>query len=295
MSITTYLPRLTHVILWDLPSCNVLPPLGQLPNLEWLKIDGMGSIRMIDGVFYGGRGAFPRLAYFTLSNMDCLEEWNTPYPSVVDGSNVLAFPKLFELSINHCPLLRFIAFSPPGRHVIICSSDQALLSPWDNKGHVGASSSAANKWLSVASCEAPLHQWSLLRHLPGLQLLEISSCSDLTCGSTDLLQCISSLDTLIVEDCNGTVALPEMLGDLTCLRLLKIIGCPGLSQWCTSKENRMKLAHILEIELDGNRIEIRRPYRRYVTGREQKLKNKGAPTRTMKDLEDTTSRDGVGI
>jgi len=124
----------------------------------------------------------------------------------------------------------------------------------------------------VKCCEVPLHQWSLLRHLPGIIHLEISGCSDLTCGSTNLLQCISSLDTLIVEDCkNGTVALPERLGDLTslmelevrnckgiktlpksirqltCLQLLVINGCPELVQWCKSEKNKKKLAHIKAI------------------------------------------------
>ncbi|KAG2557223.1 hypothetical protein PVAP13_8NG178301 [Panicum virgatum] len=165
----------------------------------------------------------------------------------------------------------------------------------------------------------------LLCHLPRLAQLEITDCSDLTCGSTDLLQCISSLERLLVEeDCkNGTVALPERLGDLTsltelsllsckgiktlpesiqhltCLRhlkingcpelvalperlgdltslvylmlrdcdgikslpesiqqltrlqLLEINGCPELVQWCILEENKMKLAHIKDIELDG--------------------------------------------
>ncbi|KAG2561512.1 hypothetical protein PVAP13_8KG164900 [Panicum virgatum] len=51
MSIATYLPGLANVTLRDLPSCNVLPPLGQLPNLRSLSIKGMDSIRKIDGDF----------------------------------------------------------------------------------------------------------------------------------------------------------------------------------------------------------------------------------------------------
>ena len=122
------------------------------------------------------------------------------------------------------------------------------------------------------TCEAPMHQWNLLRYLPYLTHLEITDCSDdLTCSSTDLLQCIFSLECLIVEDCNdGTVALPERLGDLTSLTELKVYnsngiktlpqsiqqltrlqrleigGCTGLVQWCKSERNKMKLGHIKE-------------------------------------------------
>ncbi|KAG2561546.1 hypothetical protein PVAP13_8KG228400 [Panicum virgatum] len=272
MSIATYLPRLRNVTLRDLPSCNVLPPLGQLPILGSLSIRGMDSIRKIDGGFYGGRRAFPKLVYFSLSHMECLEEWNATYSSDVDDLNELAFPKLRLLSINRCPLLRFNACTPPGITVIIDSSDQALLSQWENRGHVSASSSAATKQLYVKCCEVPLHQWNLLRHLPCLTHVNITDCSGLTWSSTDLLQCISSLETLFVVDCkNSTVALPERLGELTslkrlvlrdcngitslpesiqqltCLHRLEINGCPGLVQWCKSEENKMKLAHIEEI------------------------------------------------
>ncbi|WVZ83910.1 hypothetical protein U9M48_031005 [Paspalum notatum var. saurae] len=79
MNIATYLPHLEKVVLEDLPSCNVLPPLGQLSNLKWLKIQGMDSIRKIDADLYGGRRAFPRLVHFTVSHMENLEEWNMAY------------------------------------------------------------------------------------------------------------------------------------------------------------------------------------------------------------------------
>jgi len=270
MSIATYLPHLRDVTLRDLPSCNVLPPLGQLPNLESLSIGGMDNIRKIDGGFYGGRSAFPRLRGFDISRMECLEEWNAE-----DGLNDLAFPELRKLSINHCFFLRFKVCWPPAMHVTIDSSDQILLSSWENRDHVSASSSTATTSLHVKCCEVPLHQWSLLRHLPCLEDLKITDCSDLTCISTDLLQCISSLKILTVKYCkNGIVSLPERLGDLTSLtqlvlrdcsgikslpesiqqlrslRRLVIRDCPELVQWCKSEENKIKLAHIREIIFD---------------------------------------------
>jgi len=96
----------------------------------------------------------------------------------------------------------------------------------------------------------PLHQWNLLRHLPGLKRIEITDCSDMSCGSTDFRQYIS-LDSLTVKHGeNGTVTLPERLGytslavffckgiktlqlpeslqQLTCLRHLEITSCPKL-------------------------------------------------------------------
>ncbi|KAJ1273841.1 hypothetical protein BS78_05G016000 [Paspalum vaginatum] len=232
MSIATYLPHLEEIVLEDLPSCTVLPPpLGQLPNLERLHIHGMGSIRKIDGDLYGGRRAFPRLKRFYISDMECLKEWNAAYNIDEDGSNELAFPELRRMDINRCPSLRFKACPPPGQLLFINTSDQVLLSSWENRGrrHVSAGTGTTGLW--VKCCEAPLHQWSLLRLLPCLTDLRITDCSDLTCSSTDLLRCLSSLDTLIVEGGdreNALVALPERLGDLTSLEELRILNCNAI-------------------------------------------------------------------
>ncbi|KAG2557228.1 hypothetical protein PVAP13_8NG243600 [Panicum virgatum] len=248
----------------------------QRPTTTWSVRKPQVAEDQQNGQHYGYIRAFPQLEEFSLSHMDCLEEWNTSYSIGEDGLYELACPKLRRFRIKRCPLLRFKARSPLGKgDLFIDGSDQALLSSWENRGHVHASS-AATKKLYVECCEAPLHHWNLLRHLPGLMHLDITGCSDLTCSSTDLLQYISSLETLTVKDCkNGTVGLPETLGELTSLKELKVLncngiktlpesiqqlrflrlltinGCPELVQWCKSEENKMKLAHIKQIRLDG--------------------------------------------
>ncbi|CAN6272673.1 unnamed protein product [Urochloa humidicola] len=271
MSIATYLPRLWKVVIEDLPSCNVLPPLGQLPNLTDLEISGMDNISKINGDFYGGRTPFPGLRYFTLSRMECLEQWNAPCSIGEDGFD------LVKLTIDLCPMLRFKEWFPSCEHLSISRSDKVVLSSWENRGAFPA----ATIRLSVTLCEAPLHQWNLLRHLPCLRDVKINDCSDLTCSSTDVLRHLSYLRTLSIssEDRENTiVALPERLEDLTsltklkifgckgikaipdsiqqlrCLKYLEIDGCPELVRWCLSEENEMKLAHIKEIILNGKVI-----------------------------------------
>ena len=155
---------------------------------------------------------------------------------------------------------------PLGEHLGINGSDGVMLSS------LGVSFSAATTMIRVENCEAPLRQWSLLRHVRCLEWLYIEGCSDLTCSSNDdLLRCLRSLETLRVINCNSIVALPELLGDLTaleqlevrnckaiknlpesiqqltCLQRLEINRCPDLVQWCKSEENNMKLAHIKQI------------------------------------------------
>ncbi|CAL4984816.1 unnamed protein product [Urochloa decumbens] len=197
MSIATYLPHLEKVVMEDLPSCNVLPPFGQLPNLKWLEIRGMDSIRKIDGDFYGIRRAFPRLLHFSLSHMECLEEWNAEYSFGEEWTGWKSgMPELREIIIDSCPLLRFKACSPPGKGRLFLSRSDQVVSSWENIGHANASSYAATTRLS-----------------------------------------------------------------LECLRRLEINGCPGLVQWFKTWENKMQLAHIKEIIIDGEPLSVTRSER----------------------------------
>ncbi|KAF8667178.1 hypothetical protein HU200_053126 [Digitaria exilis] len=107
MRLNDYLPGLIEVEMSDLPSCNNLPPLGQLPNLTYLYIRRMNSIKKIGMDLYGGARAFPRLEQFHINGMKCLEEWNMIISSDEDGLNEPMFPQLCYVSITHCPRLRF--------------------------------------------------------------------------------------------------------------------------------------------------------------------------------------------
>ncbi|CAL4989421.1 unnamed protein product [Urochloa decumbens] len=266
-SIESYLPRVIRISITELPSCSTLPPLGQLENLQELHIEQMDSITKIDGDFYGCRGAFPKLATFRLIRMERLEEWNTEHPCGEDGSRVLVFPVLTLLAISDCPKLRMKPCLPRGEYYLDIRRCDDLLSPLEETCQVPEYSYPPPKGLFVHYCEQALHEWRLLHQLPGISYLSIEHCSDLTCSSTEIIRCLSSLEILSVTDCESITALPDWLGDLTSLTRLEIInctgiqtlpgsiqrltnlqelkvsGCPDLAQWCES-DNSMTLARI---------------------------------------------------
>jgi hypothetical protein len=81
----THLPSLKYLQLIDCKSCVHLPPIGQLPNLKFLKIvgatavskigpecigSGMGNLRSTEAV------AFPRLEILVIRDMPNWEEWS---------------------------------------------------------------------------------------------------------------------------------------------------------------------------------------------------------------------------
>ncbi|CAN6270448.1 unnamed protein product [Urochloa humidicola] len=65
---------------------------------------------------------------------------------------------------------------------------------------------------------------------------------------------LPSLTNLSISDCKSIDTLPKSIQQLTCLASLVISECPKLAQWCKSKENKIKLAHIKEILVDWKSI-----------------------------------------
>ncbi|CAL5067344.1 unnamed protein product [Urochloa decumbens] len=233
MRIDAYLPGLTWIQMSDLPSCNNLLPLGQLPNLTYLEIRQMDSIKKIDADLYGRTRAFPRLDRFSIYSMKNLEEWNTAYSSDYGSLNEPLFPSLRFVEIRHCPKLRFKPHQPQIIDYLSISCDEVMLSR-GNRRRVG--SSAAKCDVVVECCGVP---WNLFRHLPRPQNLRVKNCCDLTCSSPDFLRGLTSLHKLEVMhktsgietnvcNCKTILSLPEWLGDLTSLMELEIWSWEGI-------------------------------------------------------------------
>ncbi|KAM0858239.1 hypothetical protein ACQ4PT_047950 [Festuca glaucescens] len=83
---TTQLSSVIYLKLVDCNSCVLLPPIGQLPNLRYLKIVGAAAVTKIGPEFVGCRGAnrrstdavvaFPKLETLLFWNMPNWEEWS---------------------------------------------------------------------------------------------------------------------------------------------------------------------------------------------------------------------------
>ncbi|KQK02678.1 hypothetical protein BRADI_2g03020v3 [Brachypodium distachyon] len=82
---TTCLSSLLHLTLRDLRSCVDLPPLGQIPNLKFLRIEGLYAVTKVGPEFVGCRKgdsacnefvAFPRLEYLVIIDMPNWEDWS---------------------------------------------------------------------------------------------------------------------------------------------------------------------------------------------------------------------------
>ncbi|KAG2561437.1 putative disease resistance protein RGA3 isoform X2 [Panicum virgatum] len=226
IGIADHLPNLSRIYLSNLPKCNSLPPLGQLPNLQELEFSRMSGILKIDEDLCGTRrSSFPGLKDFSLFGMESLEVWYTTYSYGGDGVSKFMFPNLSVLKIHDCPNLRL----KPCPHIAECQWDirggcDGVISSWEESASqtTVSSPSAPVTTLHVYDCEVPMHQWRLLHHLPALTKLKISRCSDLS-SSPQIMQALSSLEWLCLKSRDQPVPeQPNWLGQLASLKELTI-------------------------------------------------------------------------
>ncbi|VAH56689.1 unnamed protein product [Triticum turgidum subsp. durum] len=130
---TTFLSSLIYLKLVDVRSCVHLPPIWQLPNLKYLKIDGAHAVTKVGPEFVGCKKgdpvwkeliAFPKLERLIFMDMPKWEEWSFFDKEVTaadelgeDGAadirkedapsaRMRLLPCLVKLFLHGCPKLR---------------------------------------------------------------------------------------------------------------------------------------------------------------------------------------------
>ncbi|XP_058006341.1 putative disease resistance protein RGA3 [Hevea brasiliensis] len=103
------LTSLKTLLLTNCKACQHLPPLGQLPSLEFLRIWGMDGIKKVGPEFLGTETqsalvvAFPRLIKLRFVRMRNLEGWADEF-----SIKRTIMPRLRTLSFAWCPKLKAV-------------------------------------------------------------------------------------------------------------------------------------------------------------------------------------------
>ncbi|XP_042520583.1 putative disease resistance protein RGA3 [Macadamia integrifolia] len=218
-NITRY-SKLVTVKLYRVES-ESLPPLGQLPCLETLKIScsHKNKIRQLTAVFYGnigGRKGFQKLKSLTFGDMDSLQEW-----CEAEGGE---FPCLQSLHISGCPKLRRLPRLLPSteRLTFDITSCHSLTS-------LDCGLNTSLKELHVSNCDGIRSLAEDLYRFTSLQRINISYCSQLEVLFSDECLISSVLEDLRISYCEMLKTLPKGLCRSNSLKTFEIDHCPQLS------------------------------------------------------------------
>lgn len=220
--------------LFNCAQCEFLPPLGQLPHLEFLHIERMPILRKIGPDFYSSSSgrAFMSLKTLLFQDLPCLEEWTNAQNGDFDGLNELLIwdclklkelpllsQSLMKLNVYNCKNLTALPKLESLQFLELNScNEQVLLTSLPNL--TSLLYLKLSEFHGIISLED-----GLLRPLTALKKLEICDCDELTTFLSDLP---ADLNKLHVSNCRKLICLPNNIHELESLEYLSVSGCPLL-------------------------------------------------------------------
>ncbi|KAK1364451.1 putative disease resistance protein RGA3 [Heracleum sosnowskyi] len=234
----TMMTNLVEITFSNCNRCEVLPPLGHLPKLRKMRIEGMENVKVMGSDLSGGVDSgvpkavtttlYPSLTQLYLWGLPKLEEW---VETVIS-----AFPKLESLKIRGCPRLRKIPNNcfPSLKKLKIkdlessmilesLSTNVSSLTSLELKnisdGGGGGDSSTSSCWCSNLEFRINVLLKTNSLSLTELRLHDCKELKRLTLGV--------SLDMLDVNGCPHLISINSVEGLAICLKSIWIRGVPS--------------------------------------------------------------------
>ena len=249
-------PLFSNLILVRLSNCrncSSLPPLGQLPSLKNLTVEGMDGIKRI-GIEFCGDGCSSAMPFPSLETLkfDSMLQWKEWSSSGVEGRE--DFNNLQIIEIRNCPKLTKLPHHFPGlkRMSIKGCEELETLSrvlTVDDSLEQGREFPCLLE-LSIFACP----NLRELPHLfPSLAMLELDGCQELL-----ELPRLPSIHELEVNKFNdGVLRSIAKLTSLTYLRLCHISKITCLLEGCFQKLTtleELRITHLNELKTLSNEI-----------------------------------------
>ncbi|XP_058188981.1 putative disease resistance protein RGA1 [Rhododendron vialii] len=214
------LKNVVSIDLFNCSNCLLLPPFGHLPSLRYLRISGMDYVEYIDNDFpsVGSARGFPSLEELYISDLPNLKGLSRE-----EGRDLL--PRLGKIFISNCPKLTLPRLSSSETLTMCineCSNSNVMLSSISNLICLTSLTVYDND-------DAISFPEEMLQNLTSLESLQITVFSKLKVLPRNLSGLVS-LKSLKIVECHELESLPEHgLRSLKSLQHLEISHCNSLS------------------------------------------------------------------
>ncbi|KAJ6315541.1 hypothetical protein OIU78_018923 [Salix suchowensis] len=189
--------EIVHLELSCCSNCIELPPLGRLPSLRDLFIQGLDAVKTVGPGFYGVSSVKPFQSLKTLKFED-MREWESWWSSA--GVDEEEFPSLSELTLCNCPKFRGKLPSCLPSCVKITIAKCPMLVDSDEKLPVLSE-------LKLEECDGVTLKYMFHKSSP--TTLKLGSMSKLTCLTGHFLQSLGALKVLMISDFPNLTSLWE--------------------------------------------------------------------------------------
>ncbi|XP_022631418.1 putative disease resistance protein RGA4 [Vigna radiata var. radiata] len=208
---------LVDVRLSNFRNCEELPPLGKLPHLKRINVRGMKNVKWIDGETYDGveEKAFPSLEEVRMDNLPNLER-------LLKDEGVEMLPRLSQLTIKD--VLNFKVPHLPCVEKLEARGIEAGASFIEGVGE----NMACLETLIIKIIKGVVVLPDEFRRLGALQELYIAEWYDVEYFPEHVLEGLTSLRILTIENCKKLKSLSEGVRHFACLESLRISKCPEL-------------------------------------------------------------------
>ncbi|KAH0642831.1 hypothetical protein KY289_033805 [Solanum tuberosum] len=268
------LKNIVSIVINNCRNCLCLPPFGDLPCLESLKLSwGSADMEYVEEGDIDVDSGFPtRIRFPSLRKLAIWGFGNLKGLLKKEGEE--QFPVLEEMTINGCPMFVIPTLSSVKTLKVLGDKSEAtvlrsiyklttLTSLYIINNYEAASlpeemfKSLANlKYLQISYYYNLKELPTSLASLNALQSLKIDDCNALESLPEEGVKGLTSLTKLSVRNCEMLKCLPEGLQQLTALTNLSVRVCPTLAKRCEKGigEDWHKIAHIPFLDIGSNFI-----------------------------------------
>ncbi|KAF8037927.1 hypothetical protein BT93_B0697 [Corymbia citriodora subsp. variegata] len=236
--------KIVSLCLRGCPNVISLPPLGQLPSLKELSLEGLHAVGTIGSEFYGDKRPFSSLTTLKLKEMLAWKNWS---PYVGGPKEEVSFSCLQHLIIRSCPSLI---------RTLPCQLDCLIKLEIRSCPHLNYSTNEvcfpSLRELYLEDCNKEILK--SLVNLTSLTILKIENLTELVCFDNVFMRCLVKLKELHIGRCDKLMYLwqdENIMPNLTCLQELAIESCPRFTSFVAGEGEIELLCNFERMELSN--------------------------------------------